>query len=113
MQVMLETAADQLRELIWGCGLSIRDLSWQANVNAGMIHRFLGNRSSLTIHTLDRLCKVMNLEIVKVRVRSGRRRSEIMPIADKRRQPRMRKATPTDATPQEQTGTSPCLHDPE
>lgn len=65
------TISDQLRDAINDSGLSVRALGKLADVDDGMIHRFLSGERGLTTPTLDKLCRALGLRLTE----SGRRAS--------------------------------------
>ena len=61
------TISDQLRELIRDGRLSVVEISRAAEVDPGVIHRFLSGQRSITFTTADRLAEVLNLRLVEGR----------------------------------------------
>jgi transcriptional regulator with XRE-family HTH domain len=56
---------EQLREAIAGCGMSIYQLAELADVDRGMISRFLRHERTLTLAVVAKVCKALGLSLVK------------------------------------------------
>jgi len=65
------TISDQLRDAIRDCGLSVRELGRIAEVDDGVIYRFLSGQRGLTLGTVDRLGEAIGLKLNEVRSRRG------------------------------------------
>ena len=57
----------QLRDEIRDSGMSVRELGKKADVDDGIIHRFLSDERGLTTATVDRLALVLGLKLVDAR----------------------------------------------
>ena len=71
------TISDQLRAAIRGSGMSIRQISKLADLDDGMIYRFLAADRSITLEpTADKLAEVLGLVLMKPpeAIAKGRRR---------------------------------------
>ena len=69
MPATARTVSDQLRDAIRDCGFSVRELGKQADVDDGIIHRFLADQRGLTTATIDRLAEALGLRLVESRGR--------------------------------------------
>lgn len=71
------TISTQLRDAIRDSGLSVRELGLQANIDDGMIHRFLAGQRGLTTSTVDKLGEVLGLRLIeggrRVKARTAQR----------------------------------------
>jgi DNA-binding Xre family transcriptional regulator len=63
------TISNQLKGALNGSGMTVYRLSRESGVDKAVLYRFLsGERRTLTLATVDRLCKCLGLEL-----KSGRR----------------------------------------
>ena len=58
------TFSQQLREHIDGCGLTRYEIAKQASVEQSALSRFMSGERGLSTATLDRLAKLLDLELV-------------------------------------------------
>lgn len=65
--------SDQFRDAIRESGLSVRELGKRADIDDGMLHRFLSGERSLTLTTADRLGEALGLRLVEARSRRAAR----------------------------------------
>lgn len=70
MPATARTLSDQLRDAISESGLSVREIGKRADVDDGIIHRFLNRERGLTTATLDRLAEALGLKLAEARGRS-------------------------------------------
>lgn len=68
------TLSYQLREIIEARGLSAYAVGQMADVDPGMVQRFLTGRRDIRLETADRLAEALGLRLVEL-ARSGRGRS--------------------------------------
>ena len=73
MPTTVRTLTAQLRDEIRDSGMSVRELGKKADVDDGMIHRFLSDERGLTTATVDRLALVLGLKLVDARGRTRTR----------------------------------------
>jgi plasmid maintenance system antidote protein VapI len=73
MPAIVRTISDQLRDSIRDSGLSVRELGKRADVDAGMIHRFLADERGLTTPSVDRLAEALGLRLAEARGRARAR----------------------------------------
>ena len=72
----------QLRQVILDSGLTAYTLGKEAQIDPGMIQRFLNEERDIRLDTLDRLADVLGLRLVegaRSRTRSPRRESQRAP----------------------------------
>jgi transcriptional regulator with XRE-family HTH domain len=55
--------ADQLRQAIGGCGLSLTQLAKATGVNKGQLSRFMRKERSLTLRAVAKLCAYLGLSL--------------------------------------------------
>lgn len=74
------TFSDQIRDAIRECGMPVAQLGRLADVDHGVIHRFLADDRGLTTATLDKLADALGIRVVGGRAtprnRKARTRAE-------------------------------------
>ena len=58
------TFSDQLRQHIESCGLTRYEIAKQAEIEQSALSRFMSGERGLSTSTLDRLAKLLELEVV-------------------------------------------------
>jgi DNA-binding phage protein len=57
--------SDQLRRAVDQSGLSRYEICKRAGLDQSVMHRFMHERSGLSMATVDAICKTLGLELVK------------------------------------------------
>lgn len=55
--------ADQLRQAVAGCGMSLNQLAKASGVSAGQLSRFLRHERTLTLAAVAKLCTYLELHL--------------------------------------------------
>jgi len=65
-------AADHLRAAILRSGLTVREISRRADIDVGIVSRFLADSRTVTLPTADRVAAAVGLQWRLVKPRKGR-----------------------------------------